>query len=119
MTPMRAPTEMVGYTEGVAPQAERRQVLRLTRRQVLIVAASAVITAVIAVVFVQLSPPVYNTQRSIIVMSGANQNDNDVLSRAIEGLASAKGLAAEVKRRGNLPQSIDEIGAMISTDRSP
>jgi Mrp family chromosome partitioning ATPase len=31
----------------------------------------------------------------------------------------SKGLAAEVKRRGDLPQSIDQISAMISTKRSP
>src|SRR6478736_567069 len=102
MTPMRAPTEMVGYVDGPSPSTERRQVLRLTRNQALIVAASALITAVIAVIFVGLSPPVYNTQRAIIILSGANPNDNDVLSRALEGLVGSKGLAAEVKRRGNL-----------------
>jgi len=119
MTPMRAPTEMVGYMDGPPPAAERRQVLRLTRNQALIVAASALITAVIAVIFVGLSPPVYNTQRAIIILSGANPNDNNVLSKALEGLVGSKGLAAEVKRRGNLNESIDEIAGMISAERSP
>lgn len=119
MIPMRTPTEMVGYTGEAPPAAERRQSLRLTRTQTLIVVASAVLTAVVAVVFASLSPPVFNTTRSVIVLSGSNPNDNDVLSRALESLVTSKGLAAEVKRRGGLPQSIDQIAGMIGTKRQP
>ena len=119
MIPMRTPTEMVGYTGEAPPTAERRQVLRLTRFQTLVVVGSAVLTAIVAVVFASLSPPVYNTTRSVIVLSGSNPNDNDVLSRALESLVSSKGMAAEVKRRGDLPQTIDQISGMISTKRQP
>jgi Mrp family chromosome partitioning ATPase len=119
MIPMRTPTDVVGYTGEPAPSAERRQVLRLSRFQTLVVVASALITAVIAVVFASLSPPVYNTTRSVIVLSGSNPNDNDVLSQALESIVSSKGLAAEIKRRGNLPQTIDAISGQISTKRSP
>ena len=119
MTPMRAPTDMVGYTGETAPAAERRQSLRLTRIQTLIVVASSVLTALVALVFAQLSPPVYNTSRSVIVLSGSNPNDNDVLSRALESIVKSKGMAAEIKRRGDLPQSIDSISGKIGTKRSP
>ncbi len=119
MTPMRTSADLVGYTGEPAPVVERRPVLRLTRVQVMIVAISAVVTAAVAAGFVSLQAPVYNTTRSVIVLSGSNPNDNDVLSRALESLASSKGMAAEVKRRGNLDLSIDQIAGMISTRRSP
>jgi Mrp family chromosome partitioning ATPase len=93
--------------------------LRLTRVQTLIVVASSVLTALVALVFAQLSPPVYNTSRSVIVLSGSNPNDNDVLSRALESIVKSKGMAAEIKRRGDLPQSIDSISGKIGTRRSP
>jgi Mrp family chromosome partitioning ATPase len=113
--------DVVGYTSGAdapAPLEERRS-LRLGRMQLLIVLASMLITGAIAVVFVQLSPPVYETQRSIIVYSGANPNDNDTLSRAIEDIVRSKGLAAEVRRRGEFEQSIDQIAGTVNTKRSP
>jgi len=119
MTPMRTSADLVGYTGEPAPVVERRPVLRLTRVQVMIVAISALVTAAVAAGFVSLQAPVYNTTRSVIVLSGSNPNDNDVLSRALESLASSKGMAAEVKRRGNLDLSIDQIAGMISTRRSP
>ena len=119
MTPMRTSADLVGYTGEPAPVVERRPVLRLTRVQVMIVAISAVVTAAVAAGCVSLQAPVYNTTRSVIVLSGSNPNDNDVLSRALESLASSKGMAAEVKRRGNLDLSIDQIAGMISTRRSP
>lgn len=105
--------------EATAPAMEERRSLRLSRVQVAIVLVSAIVSAVIAVVFAQLSPPVYETTRSIIVYSGANPNDNAVLSSAIEELIKSKGLAAEVRRRGGFEQSIDEIAGMIGTRRSP
>ncbi|MCP4435645.1 MAG: hypothetical protein GY812_09150 [Actinomycetia bacterium] len=110
-----------GEPEATAVEAaptERRS-LRLSRRQVLIVAASALVTGVIAVVFSQLSPPIYETTRSIIVYSGGNANENDVLSAAIEDIVKSKGMAAEVKRRGGFEESIDEIDGLIGTSRSP
>jgi len=120
MTPMRASTDVVGYTTGsTVLTAERRPALRLTRVQVLVVVVGAVITAVVASAFVSVQPPVYNTTRSVMVLSGSNPNDNDVLSRALESLATSKGLAAEVKRKGDLDLSIDQIAGMISTERSP
>ncbi|MCO5321596.1 MAG: hypothetical protein M9922_09390 [Microthrixaceae bacterium] len=81
--------------------------------------ASMLITAVIAVVFSQLSPPRYETRRSMIVYSGANANENDVLSAAFEQIVTSTQMAAEVKRRGGFEESIDQIDAMISTSRSP
>jgi Mrp family chromosome partitioning ATPase len=120
MTPMRTSGDLVGYTpvEPVAP-VEMRPSLRLSRFQVMVVVVSAVITAIVAAAFVALQAPVYNTTRSVIVLSGSNPNDNDVLSRALESLASSKGMAAEIKRRGNLDLTIDQIAGMISTRRSP
>ncbi|UDY37706.1 hypothetical protein [Dermatobacter hominis] len=119
MTPMRTSGDVVGYTGEAPAPVEMRPSLRLTRFQVMVVVASALITAVVAAAFVSLQAPVYNTTRSVIVLSGSNPNDNDVLSRALESLASSKGMAAEVKRRGNLDLSIDQIAGMISTRRSP
>ena len=98
---------------------QERRSLRLSRNQTIIVVASMLITAVIAVVFSQLSPPRYETRRSMIVYSGANANENDVLSAAFEQIVTSTQMAAEVKRRGGFEESIDQIDAMISTDRSP
>ena len=119
MTPMRTSGELVGWSGETAAPVERRASLRLSRTQLLVVVACAIITAVVAAVVVSMQAPVYNTTRSVIVLSGGNPNDNDVLSRALESLAGSPGLAAEVKRRGNLPESIDQIAGMISTSRSP
>lgn len=119
MTPMRAANDVAGYQGEPPPGAERRQSLRLTRTQALIVLAASVLTATVAVVFASLSPPVYTTSRSIIVLSGITPSDNDVLSRAIESLIKSKGMAAEIKRRGDLPQSIDQLSGMVGTKRSP
>ena len=62
----------------------------------------ALVTAAIAGALAAVNPPVYNTSRSIIVVSGANPTDNEVLNRALEALVSSKGLAAEVKRATEL-----------------
>jgi Mrp family chromosome partitioning ATPase len=116
MTPMRTPTGSVSpYVAEPAPATEMRRSARLSRNQVIIVIVSALVMAAIAGALAAVNPPVYNTSRSIIVVSGANPTDNEVLNRALEALVSSKGLAAEVKRRGDLPQSIDEISGMIST----
>lgn len=120
MTPMRgSTTEMVGYTGEAAPVNEVRQSVRFTRLQVIIIVVSMLVTATAAVAMARLSPPAYETTRSMIVLSGSNPNDNEVLARALESLVTSKGLAAEVKRRGDLPQSIDEISGTISTSRAP
>ena len=101
------------------PAQEMRRTARLSRSQVIIVVVASLVTAAIAGALAAVNPPVYNTTRSIIVVSGANPSDNEVLNRALEALVKSKGLAAEVKRRGDLPQSIDQINAMIGTSRSP
>lgn len=120
MTPMRTSAGAVApYAPEPAPATEMRRSARLSRSQVVIVIVSALVTASIAGALAAVNPPVYNTSRSIIVVSGANPTDNEVLNRALEALVSSKGLAAEVKRRGDLPQSIDQIAGMISTKRSP
>ncbi len=98
---------------------EMRRSARLSRSQVIVVVVAALVMAAIAGALASVNPPLYNTSRGIIVVSGANPTDNEVLNRALEALIKSKGLAAEVKRRGDLPQSIDEINAMISTKRSP
>ena len=77
---------------------QERRSLRLSRNQTIIVVASMLITAVIAVVFSQLSPPRYETRRSMIVYSGANANENDVLSAAFEQIVTSTQMAVEVKR---------------------
>jgi capsular polysaccharide biosynthesis protein len=118
---MRANSDIVPHEQNaVAPvsSGEERRSLRLSRNQLLIVLASMLVTATIAVVFSSLGPPIYNTSRSIIVYSGNNPNDNDILSTAIESIVKSKGMAAEVKRRGGFEQSIDQISGMIGTDRS-
>lgn len=120
MTPMRtSPGAVTPHVPEAAPATEMRRSARLSRSQVVVVVVSAIVMAAIAGALAAVNPPVYNTSRSIIVVSGANPTDNEVLNRALEALVSSKGLAAEVKRRGDLPQSIDEISGMISTKRSP
>ena len=84
MTPMRTSGELVGWSGETAAPVERRASLRLSRTQLLVVVACAIITAVVAAVVVSMQAPVYNTTRSVIVLSGGNPNDNDVLSRALE-----------------------------------
>lgn len=115
MTPMRREPSL----PEPAPAAESRRSARLTRSQVVIVLVSALVTGAIGGALASVNPPLYNTTRSIIAVSGANPTANEVLNRALESLVKSKGLAAEVKRRGDLPQSIDEIGGMIGTRRSP
>jgi len=121
MTPMRQPTEVAGYTgdTGASAPAEERRSLRLSRNQVLIVLASMLVTATVAIIFTQVSPPTYQTERSILVYSGGNANENDVISAALEDIIKSPGMAAEVKRRGNFDQSIDSISSKISTSRKP
>lgn len=119
MTPMqRQPSQMVAYSEQPAP-VEMRRSARLSRTQLIIVAVCAVVVGALAGSVAAMNPPKYETARSIIVMSGANPNDNEVLARALDSLVKSKGLAAEIKRRGDLPQSIDEISGMVSARRSP
>lgn len=119
MTPMRATGGLAEYRESAPASVEMRRSLRLSRTQVLIVIASMLITAAIAAALALTNPPVYQTTRSVLVLSGANPNDNEVITRALESLLTSKGLAAEVKRRGDLPQSIDAISGMIAAKRSP
>ena len=120
MTPMRTSTGAVEYPSGASGSAvEMRRSVRLSRTQTLIVVACMLITASLAAALALNSPPTYQTTRSLIVLSGANPNDNEVLTVALESLLTSKGLAAEVKRRGDLPQSIDQINGMISAKRSP
>lgn len=119
MTPMRAATPTVAPYEVPAGPTEVRRSARLSRTQVLIVLASMLVTAALAGALAAVNPPIYQTERSVIVLSGANPNDNEVLTRALQSIIESKGLAAEVKRRGDLPQSIDAIAAMISASRKP
>lgn len=119
MTPMRTSTGVAEYREAPVPPTEMRRTVRFSRTQVLIIVASMLVTAAIAAALALTNPPVYQTTRSVLVLSGANPNDNEVLTRALESLLTSKGLAAEVKRRGDLPQSIDAISGMISAKRSP
>jgi hypothetical protein len=109
---------LVPYEPQPGPTEVRRSA-RLSRTQLTIVIAAMVVTAALAGALAATSPPTYETQRSVIVLSGANPNDNEVITRALESIIESKGLAAEVKRRGELPQSIDAISAMISASRSP
>jgi capsular polysaccharide biosynthesis protein len=119
MTPMRTTGVAVATHEAQGAPAESRRSARLSRTQLMIVIASMLVTGALAGVLAAVNPPVFETSRSIIVLSGANPNDNEVITRALESIVQSKGLAAEVKRRGELPQSIDSIAGMISTSRSP
>lgn len=119
MTPMRTTTAAVAPYEPQAGSTEVRRSARLSRAQIVIVIASMIVTAALAGALAAVNPPIYETSRGVIVLSGANPNDNEVLTRALQSIIESKGLAAEVKRRGELPQSIDAISAMISAKRSP
>ena len=119
MTPMRTTTAAVAPFEPQAGSTEVRRTARLTRTQVVIVIASMIVTAALAGALAAVNPPIYETSRGLMVMGGQNANDNEILTRALESIIESKGLAAEVKRRGELPQSIDAIASMISTSRSP
>ncbi len=119
MTPMRRSQGALAPAADVVAATEMRRSIRLSRSQMIIVVVSMLVTAAIAGALAAVNPPVYNTTRSIIVVSGANPSDNEVLNRALESLINSKGLAAEAKRRGDLPQSIDQISAMVSAKRSP
>ena len=116
MTPARPEGGTLALPSG---PTERRQSVRLSRTQVLVVVGSMLLTGVLAAVAAQSSPPIYRTSRSILVLSGSNPNDNDVLVRSLESLVKSKGLAAEIKRRGGLEQPIDQIAGSISTKRAP
>ncbi len=121
MTPHQAtaPMPYEGIPDGVPADGQERRSLRLTRFQTIVVVVSMLVTGVVAVVLASLSPPIYQTTRSILVYSGANANENDVISAAIEDIVKSKGMAAEVKRRGGFSESIDQIDAAISTSRKP
>lgn len=119
MKPIRRPqADLVPAMEAV-PATELRRSGRLSRSQLVIVIVSMLVTGAIGGALASVNPPVYNTSRSIIVVSGANPSDNEVLNRALEALVQSKVLAAEVRRRGDLPQSIDQVSGMISASRSP
>lgn len=119
MTPMqRTAPQVASYVEA-PPAREMQRSARLSRTQVIIVAVCALVVGTLAGAVAAVNPPQYQTTRSIIILSGANPNDNEVLSLALEGLVSSPGLAAEVKRRGDFPQSIDQIASMISASRRP
>lgn len=77
------------------------------------------VVAALAAVAAIASPPKYQTTRAVMVVSGANPMDNEVVTQALQSIIESKGFAAEVKRRGDLPQSIDAINAMISVKRKP
>ncbi len=111
-------TTLVPYEDQPQPGEVRRSA-RLSGTQVLIVIAAMIVTGAVAGALAATSPPIYETQRSVIVLGGANPNDNEVITRALETIIESKGLAAEVKRRGELPQSIDQISSIISARRSP
>ena len=119
MTPMRTTTAAVAPYDPQAGSTEVRRTARLSRTQVVIVVASMIVTAALAGALAAVNPPIYETSRGLMVMGGQNANDNEILTRALESIIESKGLAAEVKRRGELPQSIDAIASMISTSRSP
>ncbi|MCB1255938.1 MAG: hypothetical protein KDB26_02470 [Microthrixaceae bacterium] len=102
----------------VQPTEDRRSI-RLSRNQTIIVLASMFVVAAVAAIAAISSPPTYETTRNVMVVSGANPNDNEVVTQALQSIVESKGFAAEVKRRGDLPQSIDEINGMISVKRKP
>ena len=119
MTPMRTTTAAVAQFEPQAGSTEVRRTARLSRAQVVIVVASMIVTAALAGALAAVNPPIYETTRGVMVQGGQNSNDNEILTRALESIIESKNLAAAVKTRGDLPQSIDAIASMISTSRSP
>lgn len=119
MTPMRQTSVAVDYATMPVQPTEDKRSIRLTRTQVTIILASMVIVAAVASVLAIASPPAYETTRAVMVLSGANPNDNEVVTQALQSIIESKAFAAEVKRRGDLPQSIDAINAMISVSRKP
>ncbi len=118
-TPMERSTEVVPAAYEPPVAVERRRSLRLSGLQSVVVVLSAVVMAALMVALISVQPPIYQTTRSVIVLSGANPNDNEVLALALEGIITSPGLAAEIKRRGDLDLSIDEISGMISVKRDP
>jgi len=118
-TPMERSTEVVPAAYEPPVAVERRRSLRLSGLQAVVVALSALVMAALMVALISVQPPIYQTTRSVIVLSGANPNDNEVLALALEGIITSPGLAAEIKRRGDLDLSIDEISGMISVKRDP
>jgi Mrp family chromosome partitioning ATPase len=119
MTPMRTSTAAVAQFEPQAGSTEVRRTARLTRAQVVIVVASMIVTAALAGALAAVNPPIYETTRGVIVQGGQNANDNEILTLALESIIESKNLAAAVKERGDLPQSIDAIASIISTSRAP
>jgi len=116
---MERSTEVVPAAYEPPVAVERRRSLRLSGLQSVVVILSAVVMAALMVALISVQPPIYQTTRSVIVLSGANPNDNEVLALALEGIITSPGLAAEIKRRGDLDLSIDEISGMISVKRDP
>jgi Mrp family chromosome partitioning ATPase len=116
---MERSTEVVPAAYEPPVAVERRRSLRLSGLQAVVVALSALVMAALMVALISVQPPIYQTTRSVIVLSGANPNDNEVLALALEGIITSPGLAAEIKRRGDLDLSIDEISGMISVKRDP
>ncbi len=119
MTPMRQTSVAMDYGSTPIAPVENRRSIRLTRSQTIIVVASMFVVAALAAVAAISSPPNYETTRAVMVVSGANPNDNEVVTQALQSIVESKAFAAEVKRRGDLPQSIDAINSMISVKRKP
>jgi len=84
MMPMRTTSGTLEQREAPPAVAETRRSIRLSKVQTLIVVASMLVTAAIAAALALTNPPIFETSRSILVLSGANPNDNEVLTRALE-----------------------------------
>lgn len=119
MTPMRVTTTGVAQYEELPAEPASRRLVKFTRNQIIIIAACAVALGVVAGILAAISPPRYETTRAVILLSGSNPNDNEVLTVALESIVKSKHFAAEVKRRGGFDESIDKISATIGARRKP
>ena len=92
---------------------------RFSRRLWTLIGVATLIGAIVGAGLSFFVEKQYVVQRSILVQSASNSNENDTLVRAMQEILKHRGFAAEVKARTGLDLPAEEIKAMISPNRPP
>jgi Mrp family chromosome partitioning ATPase len=93
--------------------------LKFSRKVWGLIFASGLIVGLIAMTFTFFLPSQYVTKRTLLVLSGANPNDNETIVATFEQLIGTPGFATELKQRTGLKLPVSTINGMVSVNRPP
>jgi capsular polysaccharide biosynthesis protein len=91
--------------------------LKFSRLSWLFIAGSSLLVGVLAMAFTFTLPEQYAMTRQLMVLSGANANDNDTLVLSFQEIIQSKGFATEIKADTQLDVPVETIKGMISVSR--